>query len=375
MPTTIIQPAQYDAFLESDGGANTYTGAWTSLEIGRQSDIPYTSRPLIKFDLSAIPVGSKITEATLSLYWYNTGWAGLDTVNVYRCLRAWPGNPVTWNNWNGVNPWTTAGCGNAGTDFENVLLAATLPTGAFPKWLDWAINAAGWAVLENWVNGAYANYGFFMRKGVENAGNHLHYSSEYAVDLTLRPKLTITWTPPWGRLATYIVDGLQGGITLKATVEQFANETWARHTPVGGALTRTPAGHSIDAASQAKFGRKDQPLSGGAASVTIADQISDTYLSFQSTPNMPDITLAPGTVIKDQNGNVVPPEEIRPNNWMLIENLALPTSAVFSSLTANPSALFIEEVAYSEDSGLQITAGRDRFTQSLVARIAGRGGG
>jgi hypothetical protein len=72
---------------------------------------------------------------------------------------------------------------------------------------------------------------------------------------------------------------------------------------------------------------------------------------------------------------VVPPEEIRPNNWMLIENLALPTSAVFSSLTANPMALYLEEIAYSEDNGLQITAGRDRFTQSLVARIAGRGGG
>jgi hypothetical protein len=178
-----------------------------------------------------------------------------------------------------------------------------------------------------------------------------------------------------GRLPAYIVDGLQGGITLKATVEQFANETWARHTPVGGALTRTPAAHSIDAASQAKFGRKDQPLQGGSSSVTIAAQISDTYLSFQSTPNMPDITLAPGTIIKDQNGNVVPPEEIRPNNWMLIENLALPTSAVFSSLTANPSALFIEEISYDEISGLGITAGRDRFTQALVARIAGRGGG
>ncbi|MCJ7831371.1 MAG: hypothetical protein MUP86_02480, partial [Dehalococcoidia bacterium] len=157
--------------------------------------------------------------------------------------------------------------------------------------------------------------------------------------------------------------------------EQFANETWVRHTPVGGALTRTPAAHSIDAASQAKFGRKDQPLQGGAASVTIADQISDTYLSFQSTPNMPDITLAPGTIIKDQNGNVVPQEEIRPNNWMLIENLALPTGAVFSSLTANPMALFLEEVSYDEMSGLGITAGRDRFTQALVARIAGRGGG
>jgi len=374
MPTTIIQPAQYDTFLGSDAGANTYYGAAVDFWVGNLPGFG-SYRPLLKFDLSAIPVGSKITEAILSLYWYAQGPVNLRTVRAWRCLRPWPGTAVTWNKYDGVNAWTTAGCGGAGTDFENVELAAFTMVGTFPQWVNWSINAAGWAVLENWVNSAYANYGFFMRSDTENTDDKRFYSSEYAVDLTLRPKLTITWTPPWGRLAAYIVDGLQGGVTLKATVEQFANEIWARHTPVGGALTRTPAGHSIDAASQAKFGRKDQPLSGGAASVTIADQISDTYLSFQSTPNMPDITLAPGTIIKDQNGNVVPPEEIRPNNWMLIENLALPTSAVFSSLIQNPMALFIEEVSYDETSGLGITAGKDRFTQSLVARIAGRGGG
>jgi len=178
-----------------------------------------------------------------------------------------------------------------------------------------------------------------------------------------------------GRLPAYIVDGLQGGIILKASIDQFANEVWVRHTPPGGALTRTPAGHSIDAASKLKFGQKDLPLNGGSASVAIATLISGTCLSFQGAPGMPDITIGPGTVIKDQYGNVVPPEEIRPNNWMLIENLALPSSAVFSSLIQNPSALFIEEVAYSEDSGLGITANRDRFTQAQVARLAGRGAG
>ena len=324
---------------------------------------------LVQFDLTSIPPDAKVVTATLRLY--RQGYIGGNNcvMSIYRCLRVWNNAAFCWNNYEVATPWQAGGCQGALDRDATVLGVRTFTPGEANGYKDISLIPA---VIEGMVAGSIPSRGFLCYAPGVNDNVATITSTDAGANM---PQLVIAWEPALGRLPTYIVDGLQGGITLKATIEQFANETWVRHTPVGGALTRTPAAHSIDLASQAKFGRKDQPLSGGAASVTIADQISDTYLSFQSTPNMPDITLAPGTVIKDQNGNVVPPEEIRPNNWMLIENLALPTSAVWASLTANPSALFIEEVAYSEDSGLQITAGRDRFTQSLVARIAGRGGG
>lgn len=173
----------------------------------------------------------------------------------------------------------------------------------------------------------------------------------------------------------YRVDGLRGGVRLKGSISDFGNEVWVRHTPVGGALTRTPAAHAIDAISQAKWGRWDRPLSGGAASVAIADQIADTYLGFQGSPNMPDMTISADTVIVDQSGNPVPPEEVRPNNWLRVENLALPTSDVYGGLAQDPMLLFIEEVSFDEASGLGITSSRSRFVASIISRLAGRGGG
>jgi len=375
MTTLVLQPdaaAGYDTDIDTNL-PDMNNGAATSIHVGENNAIAMIWHTLIKFDLSSIPGDVHIDTATLTLKIMGDWSNNARTFRVYRQKRVWTEMGATWNRWDGVTLWATAGgFGVADCEQTDIGSHAFTAAEAIDSTHDFVLSP--WAIQQMITGGGWTNNGFLIKADTEVDDAYGFYSSDHGVAAN-RPMLTITWSPVMGRLPAYIVDGLQGGITLKATVEQFANETWVRHTPVGGALTRTPAAHSIDLASQAKFGRKDQPLSGGAASVTIADQISDTYLSFQSTPNMPDITLAPGTVIRDQNGNVVPPEEIRPNNWMLIENLALPTGAVFSSLTQNPMALFIEEVSFDETNGLQITAGRDRFTQSLVARIAGRGGG
>jgi len=370
MPTLTANPL-YDNYMASNAVFTNYD-ADNIVGIGEANTGAAIWRGLMKFDLSSIAPGSLILTATLALTVITDYSSNARTLRVYRCLRNWARLTSCWTNYDGALPWATAGADGV-TDREagdvgNVAVGAAEAPGTV-KTINLTV-----ASIQTVVDGTFVNNGLVLRVDTETDDGYYYASLEHGT-VAYRPILTVTYISPLGRLPTYIVDGLQGGITLKATVEQFANEIWVRHTPVGGALTRTPAAHSIDLASQAKFGRKDQPLSGGAASAIIADQISDVYLGFQSTPNMPDITLAPGTIIKDQNGNVVPPEEIRPNNWMLVENLALPTSAVFASLTANPMALFLEEIAWDETAGLQITAGRDRFTQALVARIAGRGGG
>lgn len=375
MTTLVLQPdgaAGLDTYLETNL-PNANFGANAQFYVGDNNTIADIMRTLIKFDLSAIPADAHIDTATLTLKVMADLSSNARTFRVYRQLRPWVELEATWNIYKAATNWATAGgFGVADCEQTDIGSHAFTAAEAVNSTHDFVLSA--WAIQQMITGGGFTNNGFMIKADTEVDDSYGFYSSDHGVAVN-RPMLTITWSPVMGRLPAYIVDGLQGGITLKATIEQFANEVWVRHTPVGGALTRTPAAHSIDLASKTKFGQKDQPLSGGAASVTIADQIADTYLGFQSSPNMPDITIAPGTVIRDQNGNVVPHEEIRPNNWMLIENLALPTGLVFSSLTQNPMALYIEEVAFSEESGLGITAGRDRFTQALVARIAGRGGG
>lgn len=372
MPVTVIQPSNIDTMINANAPAVNY-GANVGLYIGESAGSADKFRTLIRFDLSSIPPGSQILSAYLELYMYFDDSNSPTEYKVYRLLRAWTELGATWNTYDGVNNWETAGAAGA-LDRESVLVGTWTMPNANPP-LGWYGCYLDPASVQGMLNlGGFTNNGWLIRATGE-VDDDFQYRSRENLTVAERPRLTISWAPGLGRLPAYIVDGLQGGITLKATVEQFANDVWVRHTPVGGALTRSPTPHAIDIPSKDKFGWKDQPLSGGSAAVDIATQVARTYLDFQSSPNMPDITIASGTIIRDQNGNIVPLEEIRPNNWLLVENLALPTGQVFTSLTQNPMALFIEEVDYNEASGLGITAGRDRFVQALVAKIAGRSSG
>ncbi len=67
-------------------------------------------RPLLRFDLSAIPAGSKIHAATLSLFPVNSILPGGATFHLYRLTRsAWTESGSTWFEYDGAEPWTTPG--------------------------------------------------------------------------------------------------------------------------------------------------------------------------------------------------------------------------------------------------------------------------
>ena len=61
-----------------------------------------TARALIEFDLSAIPVQTKIKSAKLSLYWVSyqnlTEQTGENAFSIYKITQAWNESLVTWNN-------------------------------------------------------------------------------------------------------------------------------------------------------------------------------------------------------------------------------------------------------------------------------------
>src|SRR5215207_7336532 len=68
---------------------------------------PAARRAVIQFDLSSILTGKTIRSAILSLTCNSSKGAG--QVDLYRQIQAWTHTGATWNTYNGVNSWTSAG--------------------------------------------------------------------------------------------------------------------------------------------------------------------------------------------------------------------------------------------------------------------------
>lgn len=119
--TLTAQPdatAGIDAYI--DGGATTTNfGTATTLGIGRFTSV---TRALLQFDLSSIPAGATITQASLTLVTDNYG--GTMTGTISRVTQnAWTEAGATWNKYDGTTDWTVAGAGSDVTSVNRVAYA------------------------------------------------------------------------------------------------------------------------------------------------------------------------------------------------------------------------------------------------------------
>jgi len=207
-PTTTITvqlsaTSGQDTLLDDFSPTRNYGGA-NPLTIN--SDPAWIQRPLLQFDLSAIPPGVTILQASLELYFYNVNTGG--TATVHRMTRSWVegtkngggiADGATWQTYDSTNPWAAAG-----GDFDPRPVAATdIPTGT-TGWVSWEIGPLVQARADNTA----ANFGFMLRGDgtLANAG----FAGRDDTGATLRPKLTITYGCECGTGPTYALD-LQPG--------------------------------------------------------------------------------------------------------------------------------------------------------------------
>lgn len=104
----------------------------------------------IRFDLSAIPSNSKITNA--KLYLWPTGYGGSPacrTIDCYRVTSSWYEENVTWN--------------NKPTFFSNITSSAIVPSN-LEDLMIWDVTSD----LQGFINGSYSNYGWVLKDRNEN---------------------------------------------------------------------------------------------------------------------------------------------------------------------------------------------------------------
>jgi hypothetical protein len=147
---------------------------------------------LLKFDLTGIPSGIKLNNASLELYLSNKNGSS-DFVNVHRLTTDWlegDGNGAgssgdlgaTWDEREAGSNWTTAG-----GDYDSAAYPPSSNTVSENSWQKWDVTS----LVNAWIQGSQNNFGMILipeNDSVENS-----FESSDGIDPNLYPKLTISY--------------------------------------------------------------------------------------------------------------------------------------------------------------------------------------
>jgi type II secretory pathway pseudopilin PulG len=164
----------------------------------------WTRRGIIRFNLSGIPAGAVVEEATLYLRESRTlGFTR--TLGVHRVSQGWSEGGVTWNKRNATNNWNNPGGDFAGTATDTSTISWT----GSPKWDTWDVASD----VQQFVSGELDNYGWITKDVNEDSSQRFwfFYSKEglmapylkvrYSVDKTASACLDLSTV-----LAKYLPD-------------------------------------------------------------------------------------------------------------------------------------------------------------------------
>jgi len=143
---------------------------------------------LFRWDVSAIPPGSRVLSAEVVLY--VTGTTGGDAYRLYEMRRPWSESEATWKTASAGHGWQGAGA-RGGADRGAVPLGSIVAPERGERTI--LLNDAGVAAVQSWVNAPAANFGVIIAESSKRNG--LDFSSRESSHPDRRPKLTVTYLP------------------------------------------------------------------------------------------------------------------------------------------------------------------------------------
>ena len=218
-------PKTYTLQPNATAGMDTYitTNSATNNGASNSLNLSSTNFPLIKFDLSIFPAGSRPVSTTLSLY-ANGGL--LAFARLYRMSSDWQegtgANGANWLTTDGATDWTTPG-----GDYHPIFVEDDV----YGTPLNW-LNFDTTDLATSWLSGRYPNYG--MRFTPTTAFGSLTFVSSDNSDAAHRPKFTFNYLVPCG--TTGPSDPIGATVTLNPTADSF-NDSGAVQANNGKATT------------------------------------------------------------------------------------------------------------------------------------------
>jgi ferric-dicitrate binding protein FerR (iron transport regulator) len=165
-----------DAFLSETNSTHNYG---TNPTLQADGDNPGGSgrelRMVLRWDTSAVPAGSRIQSATVSLRLLSRAEPPYE---VHAIKRAWSETDVSWR--------TTA------ADLGPSILAFAVP--ATPVEYAFPLNAEGVALVQSWIDAPASNCGLMVTAPKTNSFGLQAYGRE-TPDASRRPRLVVTYTP------------------------------------------------------------------------------------------------------------------------------------------------------------------------------------
>ncbi|MBC7234516.1 MAG: DNRLRE domain-containing protein [Chloroflexi bacterium] len=189
---------------------------------------PDVRRILLRVDISILPPGTLIEEATLLLY-QGSGSPNPLTARLYRVLRPWVHGQATWNEARQDLDWAQGGCGGMGTDRAAELVDEKTIFPTFGSYENYPFAFDITPLVQLWVNNPGANQGVIIDGVAGSAIEFVFRSSEY-FDPAFRPRLVVryrTGTP---------------GPTPSPTATQTARPEGTPSPTASPTATRAPSG-------------------------------------------------------------------------------------------------------------------------------------
>jgi hypothetical protein len=179
----VIQPdaaAGLDSYM-NENFVNVNYGTAQNLRVENTAK---EQRALLQFNLSTVPE-SQIISSHAMLY-RNSGDPnnGYD-VGVYRVTQNWTEADVNWDDYDGLNDWPV---NNNGGDYDPTALDTLTILGGENRWYSWNITGT----VIGWKASSYPNCGMIFIGGTGMTVTDF-YSSDYAADPSLRPKLVVRY--------------------------------------------------------------------------------------------------------------------------------------------------------------------------------------
>jgi len=164
-PNMAVQAAttvNFEAEADADIDQASPTSAWgTYGDVWADGGASVQANSLYRWNLSSIPAGSSVVSASLT---FRVIQNSAYDFGLYSLRRTWVENNTTWNTYDGINSWGTAGAMNTTLDrYTTDLWDATAATFGATGTVTIPLNAAGLAVVQGWLATPASNFGLTIQ--------------------------------------------------------------------------------------------------------------------------------------------------------------------------------------------------------------------
>lgn len=206
-----------DSYLSEDRPNDKYGDAVT---IRMDSELTKQFRSVLRFDLSTLPVGAIVTNATLSIYQIAGGKAPSFNFSIHALTRSWVEADVSWNKADSTSPWTTPG-----GDY----LSQPFYTGTMVEMVGWfRFDLSNLVSL--WVSGQMENNGLiFVPVGASGDALKVFVSSDDSTNTALWPNLVVNYEIQGGQ-GLYESEVIGPGTDSLFTLASWQNGTYSFRT-------------------------------------------------------------------------------------------------------------------------------------------------